>query len=600
MVELEAGTLRSARNRTRRWALAGAALALALLIAGVFALVRAYTLRDAILPGVTVAGIDVGGLSREDARSRIAEALRSNLRRPVVVSVDGREFRTTPSELYRLDAAATEALAFSAGRDSILSRLAATIGPFAVEHELEPVLAVRSEGQTELVTRLNRLTDAPVSARVAMDGRSAVVTPAQGGTDLDQAVFVERLRRAALSGSGSVTATVTPIEPAITTAEATAAAERAELMASAGLGIELKGKTVGKLGRGELASLVRFQPTDGALKTVLAPGALARKIHPMVASLTREPVDASFRVKGKRAFVVKAKPGTTLDVAAAARRVRSAALIAPSGAGSRVAAVTLTSLEAELTTRDARALGIKRELATFTTEMGPSSANRITNVLLMGEYLDGTIIEPGETFSFNGTVGPRTPERGFVEGQMILGGVLVPSIGGGVCQVATTVFNAAFETGLPISQRTNHSFYISHYPTGRDAAVSWGGPDLVFKNDLDRAILVKASGNSTTFTVSFYGTPEGRKVTASTSAPTNYTQPRLQYAVDLSAPPGSVRTEAGGGPGFDVNVHRVVKVDGEVIREDDFFTRYTPQNPTAVYGPGQTPPGPYFTIPSTT
>ena len=261
------------------------------------------------------------------------------------------------------------------------------------------------------------------------------------------------------------------------------------------------------------------------------------------------------------------------------------------------AVVTLTALGADFSTRDARALGIKRRLATFTTDMGVSSSNRIHNVLLMGEYLDGTILEPGETFSFNGTIGPRTTERGFLEGQMILGGLLVPSIGGGVCQVATTIFNAAFETGLPVKERHNHSFYISHYPTGRDATVSWGGPDLVFRNDLDKAILIKASGDSVTFTVSFYGTRQGRKVTASTSAPTNYTSPTLQYAVDPSAPPNSVRTVAGGGPGFEVNVHRVVKQDGKVIREDDFFTRYTPQNPTAVYGPGKTPPGPYFTLP---
>jgi vancomycin resistance protein YoaR len=183
---------------------------------------------------------------------------------------------------------------------------------------------------------------------------------------------------------------------------------------------------------------------------------------------------------------------------------------------------------------------------------------------------------------------------------MILGGLLVPSIGGGVCQVATTIFNAAFETGLPIKERHNHSFYISHYPTGRDATVSWGGPDLVFRNDLEHAILIKAGGNSATFTVSFYGTREGRKVIATTSASTNYTSPTLQYAVDPSAPPRSVRTEPGGGPGFDVTVHRKVTQDGKVIREDDFFTRYTPQNPTAVYGPGRTPPGPYFTIPATT
>ena len=183
---------------------------------------------------------------------------------------------------------------------------------------------------------------------------------------------------------------------------------------------------------------------------------------------------------------------------------------------------------------------------------------------LLGDYLDGTIIKPGQVFSYNAEVGPRTVERGFREGQMIFGGVLIPSIGGGVCQTATTVFNAAFEAGLPIKERTNHSFYISHYPMGRDATVSWGGPDLVFKNDLeardpdqgDRTRTRPSRCPST-------GRSRGARSSSTTSETTNYTQPRLQYAVDPSAPPNSVRTAAGGGPGFDVNVHRKVLREGE-------------------------------------
>jgi vancomycin resistance protein YoaR len=596
MVELVAGRLRRARNRASRWAVAGVALAVLVAVAGTLALARAYTLRDAVLPAVSVAGVDVGGLGREEAAARIAAALQANLERPVTVRVGNREFRTTPSRLYRVDLVATEQAAFEAGRESVFTRLASIAGPFAVEHEVEPVLAVRPAGQARLAARLNGLTTRPISARVELDGQNAIVTPADAGTVVDQAALAEDLRLAAVAGSRSVTARVSPAEPEITTTEAARAALAGELVASAPVRLELREDRVGMLGGGTLASLVRFQPADGSLRVVLARDALGRELEPMVASLTREPVDATFRVQGKRVQVVRAKPGTTLDVAESAASVRSAAL-AQRGTGGRVAAVTLTALAAELTTRDARALGIRRQLATFTTDMGVSSSNRIHNVLLMGEYLDGTILRPGEIFSFNGTIGPRTTERGFLEGQMILGGLLVPSIGGGVCQVATTIFNAAFETGLPVKERHNHSFYISHDPTGHDATVSWGGPDLVFRNDLDHAILIKAGGDSSTFTVTFYGMPQGRKVTASTSAPTNYTSPTLQYAVDPSAPPGSVRTVAGGGSGFEVNVHRVVREDGKVVREDDFFTRYTPQNPTAVYGPGQAPPGPYFTLP---
>jgi vancomycin resistance protein YoaR len=232
--------------------------------------------------------------------------------------------------------------------------------------------------------------------------------------------------------------------------------------------------------------------------------------------------------------------------------------------------------------------------------MGVSSSNRIHNVHLMADYIDGTIIRPGETFSFNDSVGPRTPDRGFREGQMIVGSLLLPSIGGGVCQTATTLFNNAFDLGLPIVERHNHSFYISHYPMGRDATVSWGGPDLKFSNDMDHALLIKSSYTDSTLTFTFYGTNEGRKVEARVGPQTNWKEPTTSYALDPAAPPGSVRQVDGEHQrGFDVTVYRTVTKNGSVLRSDSFASHYIPVGDTAVYGPGAKIPGPYFVIPTT-
>jgi vancomycin resistance protein YoaR len=594
MVELDAGRLRTARDWGTRWIALALALAILAALLGAFVLVRAVMLRSAVLPGVNVAGIDVGGLSRADARAKIEATLGANLARPVTVVVGRGEFTTRPSRLYELDIAATESAAYEEARGSFLSRLTSIVLPFAADREVDPVLRVLTPGRQALAERLSALTKRPVSARVAMQDLTPVVFPGRFGAVVDEPGLIAALRRTALSGSGMVRVALQRKAPAITTAEARGAAADAEKLVSAPVTIRFRGEDVGRLWPRTLAGLVRFQPAEGGYSLVLAQDAVGRAVGRFVASATRQPVDATFAVKGNHVRVVRSRGGTRLASTKGAAAILAAGL-APDGA--RAATVTLTKQQAELTTRDARALGIKRRISTFTTDMGVSSSNRIHNVLLMGKYLDGTIVRPGQTFSFNGTIGPRTVERGFLEGQMILGGLLVPSIGGGVCQVATTIFNAAFEAGLPIRERHNHSFYISHYPMGRDATVSWGGPDLVFRNDLDHAILIKASGNSSTLTVSFYGTRQGRKVIATTSAPTAYTSPSLQYAVDPAAPAGSVRTEAGGGPGFSVNVHRKVLENGKVIRKDNFFTRYTPQNPTAVYGPGTTPPGPYFTLP---
>ena len=593
MTEIAAKLARPIR-RLSRPGTAALALGLVVLLAGAALFARAYTLRAAVLPGVSVAGVDVGGLSRAEAEARLRDELGSRLGAPVRVSVGGESFRVRPERLWALDAAATGERAFAAGRDSFRSRLGALVAPFASQHEVEPVLDLRPGERVDLRATLRRRTERPVDATLAMDGTEVAVRPGVDGTRVAVDPLLVSLRAAALAGSGAVAAEVLPVSPAVTTEEAEAVAVEARAVVAAPVKVRFRGEKVGALAPAELAKLIRFRSVPGTYEIDLGRKSLRQALLPMLEERLREPVNAGFRVVGDRVRIVRAKPGTTLDPVQAQEAVLAAAL----DPARRVARVAVTKREAAFTTRDARALGIRERISTFTTDMGESSANRIWNVHLIGDYLKGQIIRPGETFSYNARVGPRTIERGFREGQMIFGGVLIPSIGGGVCQTATTIFNAAFEAGLPISKRINHSFYISHYPVGRDATVSWGGPDLVFRNDLENAILVDVTYTDHTFTVSFYGTRQGRRVESSTSARTNFTQPRLQYAVDPGAPPNSVRTAAGGGPGFDVNVHRTVYEKGKALREDDFFTRYVPQNPTAIYGPGRTPPGDFFYLPS--
>jgi vancomycin resistance protein YoaR len=569
--------------------------ALVFAVAGVALLARAYTLRDSVLPGVAVAGVDVGGLAPADARARIDAALGARLDRPVEIVVGGKSFRVTPSNIFQVDGAASEQAAYDSARESVAARLGALAIPFAVHRDVQPVLRIQQSGRAALADELATLTKRAVSARVSMEGKDAVVVPGREGTAIDDAAVLTSLRATALAGLPSFEVQLRSVEPPISTEAAEHAATTARTIAAAPVRLKLEGEgVIGKLGRLQLASLVRFEPKAGAVNVVLDPAGIERKLRPPVKPYTAKPVDATFRVSGDRAYVIKAEHGTTLDV----KKAQDAIYAAGTAPGRRLAVLGLATLAPELTTKDAKALGIRERISTFTTDMGLSSSNRIWNVHLLGDYLDGTIVEAGGTFSYNEVVGPRTIERGFREGQMIFGGVLIPSIGGGVCQTATTIFNAAFEAGLPVKERHNHSWYISHYPMGRDATVSWGGPDLAFKNDLKHAILIDVSYTDATFTISFYGTKQGRKITSTTSSPTKYTQPKMQYAIDPTAAPGSKTVVAGGGPGFDTNVHRKVYEHGKLIREDDFFTRYTPENPTTVYGPGGDPPGPYIVLPT--
>jgi vancomycin resistance protein YoaR len=570
------------------------AFALVLLTLGVVVTARGVMLRNAVFPGTQVAGVDVGGLSPAQAEARIATELGARLARPVEVSLDGRTVTAHPGELFVLDSAATAQAAFDSARESLPAGLAALAVPFIVKRDVAPVIEARPAARAALLEDVRAVLAQPRSARLELRGSTPVVTPGREGEGVDETAFLEAVEAAALGGLGVLDVDVVAIEPAMTTAEAEAVAAQARTALSAPVELEVRRKSVGRLGPRRMAALLRVERTAGSYRLAVDARTLRRQVVPLVDRYTREPREASFRAKGKRVRVVPDKPGKAVAVEQTGAAVIAAALVP----GDRIAPITFEHVQAGFTTREAKALGIRHRVSTYTTLMGESSANRIWNVQLLGRYLDGTILKPGEVFSYNKVMGPRTEARGFREGQMIWNGVLIPSIGGGVCQTATTIFNAAFEAGMPILKRTNHSFYISHYPMGRDATVSWEGSDFVFKNDLDHAILIKAHGDATTFTVTFYGTKQGRKVVSSTSTPTSYTQPRVQYAVDPSAPPGSVRMAEGGGPGFYVNVHRKVYERGRLIREDDFPTRYTPQNPTQIYGPGTTPPGPYFVLPS--
>ena len=170
----------------------------------------------------------------------------------------------------------------------------------------------------------------------------------------------------------------------------------------------------------------------------------------------------------------------------------------------------------ERSTAEAKAMGITGIVGSYTTTYG-GTPGRLHNVALVAELIDGALVAPGTRFSFNATTGERNEAKGFEEAPVIINGELQNGIGGGVCQVSTTVFNAAFEAGLSIDRRTNHALYIDHYPLGRDATVNYPDLDLVFTNDTDRWLLLRTFVGAGSLTVNLYGTPQGRRVETETA-----------------------------------------------------------------------------------
>jgi vancomycin resistance protein YoaR len=554
------------------------AVGLAVLTAVGATVARAIQYEGAAKPGVSVLGIDVGGKSRAEIQS----ALESWARRPVTIRAGGRSYHVPRGWLVSVDARATAARALSTGSPVAL------VVP--VHEQVKPVVA-RAGGAADVLREIARAERPAVSASVTVHGTTVDVTHGQIGRELDRDALLELLG----GDATTIDAPFSDVRPPILFPAARSAGSTARVLLDHPVELAYHGARLGSLTPSQLAHSLRIKTRKHRYAVAFDPESLARLVRPRVGRWVERAHNAQFVVAGDSVRVAPSRPGRDVDSLRLAATVTAAAHV------DRTAQVELGARDPDLTTADANALGIRQKLVSYTTQMGVSSSNRIHNVHLMADFIDGTMIPPGGVFSFNDVVGERTSERGFLEGQEIIGSLVLPSIGGGVCQTATTLFNDAFELGLPILERTNHNLYLAHYPIGRDATVAWGGPDFKFRNDLKHGLLIKTSYTDSTLTFTFYGTSEHRRVVAATGPQTKWTGPSMNYALDPNAPRGSVKVVAGTGEqGFDVTVGRkVYDVHGKLLRTDTFRSHYIPDSPTTVYGPGKKPPGPYIVLPST-
>ena len=402
--------------------------------------VRASALqRGAVVHGVRVAGVPLGGASRAEAEREISAAVGDELQRDVTVTVAGRSATLSPYDLgVRVDAARTASAALDAGR--VRGGLLFSLG---YSHSIAPVL--RYPDRLALPVELANVTQAPVNARLVLKpSGAAIAIPAKAGVGFDPAAALRTITRAALADRASVSLRTVPTPAAISTAAAHRAKARVAQLLSAPIAFTRRGQGAGRWPVRRLAPLLTATTYKHVIGVQFDPQKVGAALRPPLSQYLRPAKDAGWKIVGDRARVLSSLSGIDLDARTTARHLTHGRRATGSA---RVAALAFRVTQPELTTAQARALGATTVVSRQTTSLGDSSANRIFNVALLAKLLDGAIVKPGATFSFNTIVGPRTAERGFKEGQAIENGVLVPSIGGGVCQAATTVFDTAFFGG---------------------------------------------------------------------------------------------------------------------------------------------------------
>ena len=560
---------RQARRRlVRRAGLACVGLLAVLLVAVAFV----YAGSPNTLPsGVEIAGVDVAGLSPAAAVRRLdaREAALHDV--PLVVNVDGRKFRVRPSDLaLNVDwrGAVAEAQGKTDGFRPIRGFRRLAVWAFGTE--VTPSASVDRRALSRALEPMTRGDVAHRDAAIRLVGLRPVVVPEKDGLALDpeeaEAAVVGTL---ASLDRAPVTLAATTKEPNVTAEMLAPVVEKVRMVLSSPVRL-VSGNGFTLVRKRQLARLLDLP--SGGTKTLRIGGPRADAYFATLAKrINTKALDAEFIVATRSRVIVKPSVNArALDVPRTADKLLAAAL-RPSR---RSAPMVVATEQPERTTAEARKMGITGLVSSYTT-IYSGDANRVHNVRLVADLIDRTLIAPGTTFSFNNTTGERNADKGFLEAPVIINGELQTGLGGGVCQVSTTVFNAAYDAGLDITERTNHALYISHYPQGRDATVNYPDLDLKFVNDTKKWLLLRTFVGSSALTVNLYGTPQHRRVASAVGDLRVVGNPPTTWRKDPTITRGRRVVADGGSSPLSTSVNRkVYDAKGNLLYDDTWYSSY--------------------------
>ena len=248
--------------------------------------------------------------------------------------------------------------------------------------------------------------------------------------------------------------------------------------------------------------------------------------------------------------------------------------------------VPSTDVPSSLSFEDAKSFGLITDLSSFTTQYSSGNEARVNNIHTAADLLSGSIAKAnGGSWSFNDIAGEATSDKGYQAAGAIVGGEYSDAVGGGICQVATTVFNSVYLAGYPIEKRYNHTLYIESYPKGRDAAIAYPDLDLVWKNDTSSDVLVMMSYTSTSVTATLWGVDPQYQVSTEYGEWKKGEPYSTTYKTDDTLASGKEYVKTTGVDGSSITIVRTVKDhEGKILHEDSFTSTYAPKNKVVVKG----------------
>lgn len=551
-------------------------------------------------PGVQVANVNVGGMTQAAMMTAIGQRAPDYLVRRVTIAYGSETWTFTGQELgMQVDVTQTAQAAYAVGRSGhLIVDLLTQLSLLRTSRNIKPVILYDPGPTNQALQALaDKLNQAPRDAQLIIhpDARIEVIEPQRGRRIHIEAT--QALIKAALFENNDqvVNPVVQQILPTITDVEA--ARRQAENLIGQPLIFRFQAEpetTEWRLERAELAGMMDMTETvNDAGKTELSITPNREKfrayLEPIAATIQREPVEArlEFNPETNQLVVLQeSQEGRHLDVEAALEQV-----MALNNSQTHQVELPVVAIPPVVSSKNLDSLGIKELVSEATTYFKGSNEARMHNIALAASKFDGVVVPPGEVFSFNEHLGPVTKEAGFNESLIIQGNRTSVGLGGGICQVSTTVFRVAFFGGYEIVERWAHGYRVGWYETnsvpGLDATVYSPDVDFQFRNDTAYYLLIQTSTDleAGTVTFRFYSTQTGRDVTVTDPEKSNPVKhgPPI-YEEDPTLPTGVTKQVDWAVDGLDVSVKRTVKEGDTVVHQDEIVSHYQPWQ--AVYKVG--------------
>jgi len=567
-----------------------------------------------IFPGVSVAGVELSGLSPNDAALKLSQTLSFPITGKILFRAADSVWVASPAELGMVfDPSASALAAYELGRSGgLFGALAGQVSAGGLGADVSPVLIFDQRvAYTYLQNIATQVNQPIVEANLRLDGTNVVAEPGQVGRLLNlDATLIYLGAQLQSFRDGEVPLVIQEAAPKLQ--DVSSQADAARRIISQPLTITVPNYRDGDPGPWTydipvIAKMIKVNVVENSGKSEMQVGldlvALRLSLNELKTYVDRQPASARFIFNDETGQIEPIKSssvGRLMDVEASITAINDALL-----RGEHTVAVVVGEQQPLVAdTATGADLGITQEIAAHTTYFYGSSNERIQNIVAASEQFHGVLVAPGETFSMGNALGDVSLENGFAEALIIYGGRTIKGVGGGVCQVSTTLFRTVFFAGFPVVERYSHAYRVSYYEktasndidpnlAGLDATVYFPLVDFKFTNDTPYWLLMETYVNvdARTLTWKIYSTPDGRSVTWETTGPSNVVPapaPVFEENPDLKAE--QIKQVDYPAQGADVNVTRSVWRNGQVYFSDQFQTHYQPWAAVCEYGPGTEDP----------